>query len=137
MDRDRFAALADAYGADISRWPAETQHEAAQAAREPWAAALLADASRLDALLVDAGDRVDPRRTAAVIGRVSASIASPRPAWWVQWVMPLSGLAAAGVLGVVFGIGTIQAASASAGMGDMLVAMLSYSDTMFSSGLGG
>ena len=57
MTYERFETLADAYGGDLRRWP-EAEREAARLLKEtdPRAAALLADADRLDALL-DAAPR--------------------------------------------------------------------------------
>lgn len=137
MDKDRFVELAKAYGGDISRWPEESRPAAQFVASEPWARAALVDAMQVDALFAAAAPTVDPRRAAVAIGLVTATVtASPRE-WWRQWLMPVSTLAAAGVMGIVFGISTIQTASASAGMGDILVAMLSFSDPMFGPGLGG
>ncbi len=136
MDRNRFVALTRAYGGDISRWPPETRAAAERLAEAPWARSALAEAGLVDALFSDAEDSVDARRTARAISRVGAAIARPRRDWW-QWLAPVSALAAAGVMGVVFGTTTIQAASASVGMGDMLVAMLRYSDPVFGLGFGG
>ncbi|MGO4411082.1 hypothetical protein AB4Y66_13640, partial [Brevundimonas sp. M-11_2] len=52
MTYERFEYLADAYGGDLRRWP-EAEREAARAltAVDARAAALLAQADRLDALL--------------------------------------------------------------------------------------
>jgi hypothetical protein len=47
----RFAALAEAYGGDIARWPEEERTAAFLLAADPTMQALLADAGRLDAEL--------------------------------------------------------------------------------------
>ncbi|HEX8445266.1 MAG TPA: hypothetical protein VF649_01515 [Sphingomonas sp.] len=47
-DPARFAALADAYGGDPARWPAADRTAAWSVMGEPWAAAILHDAGRLD-----------------------------------------------------------------------------------------
>lgn len=51
MDLTRFAALADAYGGTIARWPAGERAAARRLAATPDAARLLARADRLDARL--------------------------------------------------------------------------------------
>lgn len=136
MDENRFVELTRAYGSDISRWPAESRAAAERLASAPWARAALAEARVVDALFADAENPVDSRRAARAIGRVGTAVSQSRRDWW-QWLAPVSALAAAGVMGLVFGTTTIQAASASVGMGDMLVAMLSFSDPVFGLGLGG
>ncbi len=61
MDRERFAELLDAYGADFRRWPAENRAGgAAFAAHNAEAASLLAEARRLDAMLDVARDDAAP-----------------------------------------------------------------------------
>lgn len=47
----RFAALADAYGGSIARWPEEVREEADTLAREPAMRALLIEADLLDTRL--------------------------------------------------------------------------------------
>ena len=53
MDRQRFAALADAFGGDIARWPPAARDAARQFSetQESAAARVLGAAARLDALL--------------------------------------------------------------------------------------
>jgi anti-sigma factor RsiW len=52
MTPDRFKALAEAYGADIGRWPEAERGEAERLlARAPEAAAIVSDARRLDEVL--------------------------------------------------------------------------------------
>ena len=48
---ERFAALADAYGGTILRWPSETQSEALAMAADPACATILRKAAALDAQL--------------------------------------------------------------------------------------
>jgi hypothetical protein len=51
LPRDRFEALVGAYGARPARWPAEHREAMRQAAEQPWARALMAEAAAADALL--------------------------------------------------------------------------------------
>ena len=101
MKIDRLEVLAEAYGADLSRWPA---HERAFAesliAADPAARAVLEDAAALDALL-DASPRIVP--SAALTALVLASAPKPK--------------ASRGHLGRVFGsLGAGWAAAACAGV---------------------
>lgn len=66
----RFAALAEAYGSVVARWPEAVRAEALVMAREPAMQAILADAERLDAML-DAWRVAAP--SAALRDRVLAS----------------------------------------------------------------
>lgn len=99
MDMKRFAELADAYGGDIERWPA-TERPAAQAlaGSNPDAAAVLAEARRLDAILADA-DQVAPSDLLA--RRILK--AAPAGPFDADWRRPAVAAAAALVIGVVGG----------------------------------
>lgn len=71
MTIERFTEILDAYGADPLHWP-EGERLAAQAfaAREPRAAALVAETERFDALLDSAPDLApSPALTQAVLAR--------------------------------------------------------------------
>lgn len=102
MDRERFAALLDAYGADFRRWPAETRAGAAvYAAQDADAAALIAEARSLDLLLDVAREQPPPsadlaQRVLAVAPRVQRSAFDRRA---------VLALAACAVFGVVIGYG--------------------------------
>lgn len=107
MTKEQFQALAEAYGGEISRWPAAMRDEAALfAAAEPTLTqAVLAREAELDAAL----DQL-PRATAsaALHERILADAPGrPRRVRWRLWLTPaglgaaLAGAAAAGlVLGV-------------------------------------
>lgn len=92
--RGRFAALAEAYGADLRRWPAAERATAeALAAGDPAASAVLGRERRLDAWL-DAYSIRAP--SPALVGRVLA--AAPQPALlWSRARLWWSGLGLAGV----------------------------------------
>ncbi|MEO8114875.1 MAG: hypothetical protein ABI655_10860 [Phenylobacterium sp.] len=102
LSRDRFEALAAAYGGDIARWPAETRDDAAAflAADLVRAQGILAGESRLDALL-------DDYRTAPasheLVQRIVAGAPRARPRW-AAWLVPaglgaaLAGACAAGLI---------------------------------------
>ncbi|MDR6787310.1 hypothetical protein J2Y58_000651 [Sphingomonas sp. BE138] len=103
MTPERFAALADAYGADLRRWPSHEQ-DAAQAmlATDPANARdVLARAATLDGLL----DRHRvPAPSSALIGRILSSAPQPGLLWSRAklWWSGL-GLAGIGLAGAVTG----------------------------------
>lgn len=106
MKIERLEVLAEAYGADLSRWPA---HERAFAesliAANPAARAVLEDAAALDALL-DASPRVTPSAdlTARVLAAAPKRKASRGHLGRVFWILG-AGWAAAACAGVVAGVG--------------------------------
>jgi hypothetical protein len=62
LSRERFEALLEAYGADVSRWPADERAAMRARAEEPGAAVMLAQAAALDAVLDQAPRLGEPRR---------------------------------------------------------------------------
>ena len=102
MDRERFANLLDAYGADFRRWPAQMRAEAAVfAAQNAEAAALVAEAHRFDAVLDSARD--DSPVSHDLAARILAGAPrAQRPAFDRR---ALLALAACAVFGVVIGYG--------------------------------
>lgn len=102
MDRERFETLLDAYGADFRRWPPETRAEAAAfAAQEAEAAALVADARKLDATIDTVRDAPPP--SADLAARILAQAPrAPRQAFDRR---AMFALAACAVFGVVLGYG--------------------------------
>lgn len=102
MDRERFVRLLDAYGADFRRWPAETRAAAATfAAQDADAAALLAEARKLDAVLDTGRDNTQP--SADLAARILAQAPRvQRPAFDRRAMLAL---AACAVFGVVLGYG--------------------------------
>jgi hypothetical protein len=132
MNAERFAELAEAYGADPRRWPAAERAEAEAFAAAQGAAAerLLFDARQTDAAL-DASPvpEVPPALRAAIL----ASAPKPRAgkAGALRWLwLPASGLAAACAAGIMVGAlaatelseapqaDTVIAVNAEAGSGD-------------------
>lgn len=106
MDRSRFLALAEAYGADLRRWPdgERTAAEAYQAAEPEAARAVLAQADVLDDLLFASRP---PQPSAALRDRVIAAASrSPRKASWrARLGLAMgAGWAAAACAGVVAGV---------------------------------
>ncbi|MBX3430769.1 MAG: hypothetical protein KF779_14390 [Hyphomonadaceae bacterium] len=100
MNRERFAELLAAYGADFRRWPAETRADAATfAAQDAEASALIAEARELDSLLDEA--RSMPTPSADLAERILASAPRmQRPSFDRRAVLAL---AACAVFGVVIG----------------------------------
>ncbi len=104
MTPERFAYLADAYGADLQRWPLAEQDEA-QALLEsghPGARTAFNEAGWLDA-------RLDSHQSAVTDPALARQIclAAPRRAsWWARyasWLSP-AGLVGVGIAGVVTGM---------------------------------
>lgn len=112
MTHDRFEALAEAYGGDVSRWPAPAREAAAllMAAEPGFTQAALARAETLDAAL-DAW-RPTPA-SAGLTERILAAAPAPkmRRPGWLAWLSPAAqgaflgaGLAAACAAGVIVGV---------------------------------
>ncbi len=102
MDRERFANLLDAYGADFRRWPVETRAEAAVfVAQNADAAAQLDEARKLDALLDGGRDDVEP--SADLAARILAS--APRAERQAFDRRAMFALAACAVFGLLIGYG--------------------------------
>jgi hypothetical protein len=105
MKAERLHELADAYGADLRRWPAsERAFAESLLAADPSLKAVLDDAATLDALL-NAAPQAAP--SSALTARVLA--AAPRPKargglGKVVWYLG-AGWAAAACAGVVAGVG--------------------------------
>lgn len=106
MNIERFQYLAEAFGGDLSRWPAEQRKTAAALLRtSPAARRALDEALALDALLNKATQDDDPgragRMAAAVAARLSgrtipvAALKMPAPRWIAGF---LCVMAAAGAL---------------------------------------
>ncbi|NPD66559.1 hypothetical protein HN018_09395 [Lichenicola cladoniae] len=108
MTPARFAALADAYGSKIERWP-DAERDAARhhLASRPEARAVLAEAAWLDTRL-ESWTLPRPGPGAALTGRIMAAAtrAKARRRWLQVW---LSGLGTAATLvgGLATGAGVI------------------------------
>ena len=107
MNRDRFEALAQAYGGAVARWPADEREAAAalMAAEPDLARAVLEEAGALDAAL-DAwapyGVRHDLRETVIAQARQARPRAGLRG--WLWGASAGAGLAAACAAGLVMGV---------------------------------
>lgn len=114
----RLTELAEAFGADPSRWPPEERALAALAASSD-----LAEAGEIDAVLAHAGSpALDPAlRTAAMSRIMAATSGSKTPGLprmgraWSTWAPAATALAASFVLGIYLG---------SAGLVDNLIPSL-------------
>jgi hypothetical protein len=116
MRRERFCALAEAYGGDLARWPLREQAAAAAlAALNPDLRGRLQAAAELDGLL-DAWEAPIPslRLQAGVARALAAGApAARRPARMRLWLSG-AGLAAAGLVGVLCGTAVSSAAAQEA-----------------------
>lgn len=103
---ERFEALAETYGGDVSRWPAATREAAAllMAAEPQLTGAILDRAGALDAAL----DAWHPTpASAGLVERILAVAPRIRRPRWLLWLSPAAlgaGLAAACAAGVVVGV---------------------------------
>lgn len=114
MRIERLQALAEAYGGDLRRWPADQRAFAESlVAADPAARVLLDEAAALDALL-DASPSVAPSAdlTARVLMAAPGARAKSRPRRAV-WFLG-AGWAAAACAGVVAGVGLTRQMSADA-----------------------
>ncbi|MBF0562575.1 MAG: hypothetical protein HQL37_11255 [Alphaproteobacteria bacterium] len=110
MTRETFLRLLDAYGADVTRWPDERQHEFLQnssgltPAVSVEVAAARRNAEEVDRVLNACAPLVAARRVDAVANRVLQQITEPIPfkkPWWAKLWRPegaiLAGLALGGL----------------------------------------
>ncbi|WFP63085.1 hypothetical protein [Mesorhizobium sp. WSM4904] len=105
MDARRFAALADAYGSALHRWPRAEQAAATLFAESEEGRAILKRAGRLDAML-------DRHRTeapghslhAAIVAKAATEVRQGRHRrfWWLGF-----GLAGVGLAGAVAGLALV------------------------------
>ena len=132
MDLNRFADLAEAYGGDISRWPANTREAATllMAASPEATAPLLAVQSDLDWALESWRT---PRPPEALEAAILASAPVPRATrLWRGWLLPTglgAGLLAAGLAGVMAGV-VVSGAVAPVGELEVITAAVSAYDTL-------
>ena len=106
MSRERFEALAEAYGGDVTRWPAEAREAAAllMAAEPEFTRNALAREGALDVTL-DAW-RPAPASATLIAAIMTGAPATRRPRW-IGWLSPAflgAGLAAACALGILVGV---------------------------------
>lgn len=111
MTEDDFRRLAGIWGADIARWPGETQTAARAVAATPAGQGVLAEIGAFDEALSGIGPDVSDRRAGDVAMRVLAGIAREQEraeaglaATLLRWLMPSAGLAMAAGLGVAAAI---------------------------------
>ncbi|WP_192257349.1 hypothetical protein [Mesorhizobium silamurunense] len=105
MDAKRFAALAEAYGSALHRWPRAEQAAAALFAESEEGRAILASAGRLDAILdrhhVEAPS---PALHGEIVARATTQLRQGRHRrfWWLGF-----GLAGVGLAGAVAGLALV------------------------------
>ena len=131
MTRERFEALAEAYGGDMARWPdADWDAAAMFAAREPQVAArILATAARLDAALDDwAPLQVSHSLREAVIAAAPAARTRRGLGGWIWRAGAGAGLAAACAAGLVVGVMLSESVSPVAADETVSAALGNYDD---------
>ncbi|RWA71449.1 hypothetical protein [Mesorhizobium sp.] len=105
MDARRFAALADAYGSALHRWPQAEQAAATLFANSEEGRAILATAGRLDAVLdhhhIEAPSRL---LHGEIVARAMTQVRRSRHRrfWWLGF-----GLAGVGLAGAVAGLALV------------------------------
>ena len=111
MTPERFEQLAEAYGSDLRLWPQVEQAKAEQLRQERpvWASDCLDGAADLDDLLglyrIEAPSKALSERVMAMAPKPQRSLWSRLVGEWRGWGM---GLAAAGVAGLIVGIGSVS-----------------------------
>ena len=116
MDRARFEAIVEAYGADAKRWPEAERAAALVYAARPEAQAILAEARALDAMLDETADA-----SPASLGlRRRALAGAPKPATPAVTWRPIAALAACAVLGVAIGLGGARQAAEAQALAEVL-----------------
>lgn len=106
MKEERFEALAEAFGGEVSRWPAAERDAAAalMLTRPDWAGGVLALAGELDGQLLA---YAAPRSARQLVEQIVAGAPRSRKVGWAAWLLPAgmgAGLAAASVAGFIVGI---------------------------------
>jgi hypothetical protein len=111
MTLEEFRVLADAWGADIRRWPPRLRTAAADLAGGPEAAAILAEAKRIDRLIIGGKPNASSDRiNQAIFGVIAAIAGKPQRAasrnirGLRRWLIPAASFASAAVLGASLGL---------------------------------
>lgn len=104
MTLDEFQLLADAWGADVSRWPEHLRAAAATLAQTSEAEAILAEAQHIDQLIVGARPEVSEERVGPAMLKVTSivdatiSAASRRTGFDKMFGLPWWSISAASVV---------------------------------------
>jgi hypothetical protein len=109
LDAKRFAALAEAYGGALHRWPEAEQAGARLFAETEQGRAILAAAGRLDGVLDQHRVKAPSRALhGAIIAKATAEVRQGRRSrlWWLGF-----GLAGVGLAGAVAGLALVTVVS--------------------------
>ncbi|TPN89612.1 hypothetical protein FJ987_08815 [Mesorhizobium sp. CU2] len=109
MDAKRFAAVADAYGGALHRWPRDEQPAALLFAETEEGRAILAAAGRLDAMLDrHRVEQPSPALYGTIVARATGEVRQVRRRrlWWLGF-----GLAGIGLAGAVAGLALVTVVS--------------------------
>jgi hypothetical protein len=106
MTLQEFTRHAQAWGADIARWPEGARAEAARLAASPEGETVLAAQRALDAMLRERAHEVAPPRVERAINRVVTTLAAEKPRGRLsgalpRWLIPAAGLACAVGIGAL------------------------------------
>ena len=111
MTIDEFRQLAEAWGADIARWPPHRRRAAEKLAHTPAAATILEEEQRLDRLIAMSAPEIDADRINRAAFNVATAIAADgerttpamsKLARW--WLVPSASFACAAVVGISLGV---------------------------------
>lgn len=106
MTLQEFARHAEAWGADLARWPEGVRAQALPLSTSPEAEAILAAQRELDMLLRHAAHDIAPARVDQAISRVVTALAAEKPrsrfsAALSRWLIPAAGIACAVGIGAL------------------------------------
>jgi hypothetical protein len=107
LDITRFATLAETWGGNIERWPALERTAARRIAATDAGKAILAEARKVDDLIVDAMPGISEERLSRAMHAVIADLAQTTAAlprsWIPSWLTPAASFICAAAVGVWLG----------------------------------
>jgi hypothetical protein len=128
MTRERFQDLAEAYGGDLARWPADVREAAAVllAAEPAFAQGVLAEAGVLDQALDGWAPLAATHELREAIVAAAPLARPSRVAAWIARAGWGAGLAAACAAGLILGVQLTAGQAAAAGADEVAEAMTSF-----------
>lgn len=106
MTWEEFARHAEAWGADVARWPESVRGEATAMAAAPEADAILAQQRQFDAMLAQAAPHLSSERINRALFAVVTRLAEEKPRarladYFPRWLIPATGIACAVAIGAL------------------------------------